>query len=436
MAPQQMLLWLVLLIVPWPFPGVMGMPVEVTVGENPVQTGVGWNTTLPISTTSQLFIVEWQEPTGGTILTQINGQLFIKAGTRYTDRVSLLPNGSLTISSTTLADEGNYSVKVEPNSGQGVTTNILTINLLVYEPVTGVTLTRPRSGILEGTANFSHSCSVLTGTRISFSWLKDERPLVNSSRVRVAGSEMSIRQVVRTDTGQYTCVVRNPVSSGSQRRSLTVYYGPESLVVSRQFQSDCVTPDQVILGRSGSLICQADSVPQANFSWTRQGQALAQGSTLLINSLTSNDTGLYICTAFNIQTGFERAVSTNVVGVGGCLSVGGVVGVVIGAVVALVLLVLLIVFLLKRKKNRNAPSKKQAVAARSREVDAKVLPWIQKHQQETPGFASPSPLERGGPDGNYSSYPPSTGSMVPSTLNGASVPHSAALTSGRQSTLV
>ncbi|XP_069798527.1 carcinoembryonic antigen-related cell adhesion molecule 2-like [Narcine bancroftii] len=187
-APLRNLVWLIVLTVSWVFPGAEAPPVEVTVGANPVQTGTGWNATLSVASASQLFQVDWNDPEGNSILTRINGEDFVKPGTPYTNRVSLLANGSLVIASVQLSDEGNYSVKMEPQSVEGLTPNTVSIELLVYVPVRGVRVRFSRTGTPEGTAEISIACTFTAGSRLSFSWLKDGNPLSSTGRVNVSGT--------------------------------------------------------------------------------------------------------------------------------------------------------------------------------------------------------------------------------------------------------
>ncbi|XP_067874886.1 carcinoembryonic antigen-related cell adhesion molecule 6-like [Heterodontus francisci] len=434
---KEYLACLFILIVPWLFYESGAIPVSVTVGQNPVRSGVGWNTTISVANTSELFSLAWLDPTGSNILTRIQGLLIVKAGTPYADRVQLQPNGSLTISSTRQADEGNYTVNMEPPSGLDLTPNSIVITLEVYEPVTNVSVAVSPAEVFEGQAEVRLTCTAVTGTRVTFSWQKDSNILSNSSRVTVSGSEVRIQQLNRVDAGFYTCLVQNPISSNSNSQTLTIFYGPETPVVQRGFQSDCVVPDLVPQGRSGSLSCEAASVPAAVYTWRLDGQDRHQGSTVFFSSLSANDTGNYTCIARNTKTTNEASASTQIIAVGYCLSVGAVVGIAIGAAAALVLLILLVVFLVRRKRSQKSKSamRKPPIKAFNKS-DEKVLPWM-NGSSNVKRSISPTPIYNTDQISTYSSYPPSNGSMVASTIDGGISSFSVQTDhSGRLSTLV
>ena len=60
----------------------------------------------------------------------------------------------------------------------------------------------------------SVTCSTRSGTLpLHFEWLKNESPVAKSEKMSIVngdeGSMLTLRQVSREDTGNYTCVVRN-----------------------------------------------------------------------------------------------------------------------------------------------------------------------------------------------------------------------------------
>ncbi|XP_078389594.1 cell adhesion molecule CEACAM6-like [Cetorhinus maximus] len=419
------------------FPGSGAVPVTITVGSNPVRSGVGWDTTLSVANASALYSVVWEDPTGSNILRLLDGRLIVKPGTVYADRVLLQPNSSLTIRSTLQADEGNYTVTMDPPAGQGLTARSVVLALEVYVPVTNVSVALSASEVFEGDQEILLICTVLTGSTVTFSWAKGSSILSNSSRVTVTGRVVRILAVRRDDAGFYTCTVQNPISKSSSSVTLTVFYGPETAVIRRDFQSDCVVPDQVMGGRSGSLSCETTSVPVAVFTWLLNGQPLRSGSTIPFNSTGDSNTGNYTCVARNVKTTGQISTSTQLSIVSYCLSVGAVVGIALGAAAALLLLILLVVFLVRRRRaqKRWPTSKKPPIKAFNNSAE-KVLPWMSKYPKTNPGI-SPAPIYNADQIYAYSNYPPSNGSMVASTIDGgASVYSLQTDRSGRLSTLL
>ncbi|XP_041032822.1 carcinoembryonic antigen-related cell adhesion molecule 5-like [Carcharodon carcharias] len=425
------------LIAPSLFPGSGAAPVTITVGSNPVRTGVGWDTTLSVANASALYSVEWEDPTRSNILRLLEGRLIVKPGTVYADRVKLQPNSSLTILSTLQADEGNYTVTMDPPAGEGLTANSVVLALEVYVPITNVSIAFSAPDVFEGDQEVRLTCAALTGSTVTFSWAKGSSILTNSSRVTVSGSELRIMAVIRDDAGSYTCTVQNPISQSSSSRALTVFYGPETAAIRRDFQSDCVVPDQVVGGSSGSLSCETTSVPIAVFTWLLNGQPLRSGSTIPFNSTGAGNTGNYTCIARNIKTANQISTSTQLNIVSYCLSVGAVVGIAIGVAAALLLLILLIIFLVRRRRaQKRQPTSKKPPKKAFSNSEEKVLPWISKYPKINHGI-SPTPIYSPDQVYSYSNYPPSNGSMVASTMDGGVSVYSLQTDrSGRLSTLV
>ncbi|XP_043542567.1 nectin-4-like, partial [Chiloscyllium plagiosum] len=190
--------------------------------------------------------------------------------------------------------------------------------------------------------------------------------------------------------------------------------GPENAEIRSVFQSDCATSGLFLAARAGTLTCQAMSVPSPNYSWLLNGLAVGQGSVLSFPGLRANQTGNYTCIATNNRNNNQLSTSTQLTVVGSCLSVGGAVGVALGSAAALFLLILLIVLLVRRKRAQKKDVAKMAAFSSSKE---KVLPWI----SQNPGLeraVSPTPVYSSRQESVYSSYPPSNGSMVASTVDG------------------
>lgn len=75
--------------------------------------------------------------------------------------------------------------------------------------------------VLELSEAFTLNCSHENGTKPSYTWLKDGKPLLNDSRMLLSPDQrvLTITRVLMEDDDLYSCVVENPIS---QVRSLPV----------------------------------------------------------------------------------------------------------------------------------------------------------------------------------------------------------------------
>lgn len=80
--------------------------------------------------------------------------------------------------------------------------------------------------VLELSEAFTLNCSHENGTKPSYTWLKDGKPLLNDSRMLLSPDQkvLTITRVLMEDDDLYSCVVENPISQGrSPPIKITVY---------------------------------------------------------------------------------------------------------------------------------------------------------------------------------------------------------------------
>ncbi|XP_041427631.1 hepatocyte cell adhesion molecule-like isoform X2 [Xenopus laevis] len=146
-------------------------------------------------------------PTGNTVL--------------YPDRMSLYDNGSLHINQTTLTDQGLYNVTV---SVIGDLLGVRSFTVKFYDKVQNVTVTQSPAEVIEGSATASLTCSSSIGQgKVMWGW--DGGPLNFSYGFSFLDENktLQINQPNKTQNGNYTCTITNPVSSDWGTRSLVVF---------------------------------------------------------------------------------------------------------------------------------------------------------------------------------------------------------------------
>lgn len=85
------------------------------------------------------------------------------------------------------------------------------------------------STVLELSEFFTLNCSHENGTKPTYTWLKDGRPLSNDSRLLLSPDQkiLTITRVLMADDDVYSCLVENPISHGrSIPVKITVYRKP------------------------------------------------------------------------------------------------------------------------------------------------------------------------------------------------------------------
>ncbi|KAK2096322.1 HEPACAM member 2 [Saguinus oedipus] len=140
------------------------------------------------------------------------------------------PNASLLINPLQFPDEGNYIVKVNIQ-GNGTLSASQKIQVTVDDPVTKpVVQIHPPSGAVEYVGNMTLTCQVEGGTRLAYQWLKHGRPVHTSSTYFFSpqNNTLHIAPVMKEDIGNYSCLVKNPVSE-MERSEVTLV---ESLQIS------------------------------------------------------------------------------------------------------------------------------------------------------------------------------------------------------------
>ncbi|KAK0139782.1 Carcinoembryonic antigen-related cell adhesion molecule 1 [Merluccius polli] len=273
--------------------------------------------------------IVWLFNLGNIVLYTPAGSLIAPA---YRKRIRLsTTSGSLELWGLTVRDSGTYTVDITTHTDQQVNGST---SLNVYVPVSKVVVTPNATDLLEFSSSVSLSCSVSTGTSLSYLWMNDSSVFnVSSVGVQIGdgGATLTILNVTRYDRGPYTCNVSNPVGDDIGRPlTLTISYGPEQLAI--------IGPSLAEVGEVMLLYCSATSVPPASYTWSFNGlHTNVQGPVYVIESVTSSDYGKYTCAAINtltdLSTTADHVVSLKGVCVGeSILPTGPLSGAVGGAV--------------------------------------------------------------------------------------------------------
>uniref|UniRef100_A0A671NBE4 Ig-like domain-containing protein n=2 Tax=Sinocyclocheilus anshuiensis TaxID=1608454 RepID=A0A671NBE4_9TELE len=282
----------------------------------------------------------------------------------YSNRVSFDINTlALELWNLRLEDSGIYRLTVVTSALDQHTGET---SLQVFEKITNVRLIGPEDLLIEGESSANIS-SKGTGSITSVQWMKDNSPLSPSNSIIFSSDNrsVSISPVQRSDSGEYQCTYRNPVSSETATLSLIINYGPEDVSIKGE--------DVVDLGVRASLSCSANSEPAASFNWKINGtDTNVTTDTFIIDETDFTHSGDYICTAWNNVTkrsATQKHALLVKVGGGGGLSSGAIAGIVIGVLVAVAGICGLTVYLTKTKKipKLNQQQKGPSGAAQSRE---------------------------------------------------------------------
>ncbi|KAJ3597746.1 hypothetical protein NHX12_001263 [Muraenolepis orangiensis] len=186
-----------------------------TVGQN-----VLFKTTLPSPTETPFSTVSWRQEDINIITSSVSDTI----NPIYLGRINLTRStGSLELFNLTLDDSGQYDVFIQPQSGFPLTGEC---TLHVFVRVSNVTITDTSDTTypLEFSSSVSLSCSVSTGSSLSYRWTNASSEVTASSvgvQLDHGGSTLTILNLTRYDRGPYTCQVSNPVSGGASE-SLTL----------------------------------------------------------------------------------------------------------------------------------------------------------------------------------------------------------------------
>ncbi|XP_055780472.1 carcinoembryonic antigen-related cell adhesion molecule 1-like [Salvelinus fontinalis] len=173
------------------------------------------------------------------------------------------------------------------------------------KPISNVTLRANATDLVELNDTAIFTCSVSSGTSLSYRWLNGSSEVTASDRVRlgVGYNTLTIVSVTRYDEGPLRCEVINGISNGTSRPiGLNVRYGPSNLTM-------MVVPEMTIghtAYKTGSVItlsCSAQSKPAESFKWSFNGTFLnEQSPQLSLQNTRENQTGSYACLAYNNVT--------------------------------------------------------------------------------------------------------------------------------------
>uniref|UniRef100_A0A2I2YI24 HEPACAM family member 2 n=1 Tax=Gorilla gorilla gorilla TaxID=9595 RepID=A0A2I2YI24_GORGO len=221
------------------------------------------------------------------------------------------PNASLLINPLQFPDEGNYIVKVNIQ-GNGTLSASQKIQVTVDDPITKpVVQIHPPSGAVEYVGNMTLTCHVEGGTRLAYQWLKNGRPVHTSSTYSFSpqNNTLHIAPVTKEDIGNYSCLVRNPVSEMESDIIMPIiYYGPYGLQVNSDKGLKVGEVFTVDLGEAILFDCSADSHPPNTYSWIRRTDnttyIIKHGPRLEVASeKVAQKTMDYVCCAYNNITG-------------------------------------------------------------------------------------------------------------------------------------
>ncbi|XP_037532795.1 carcinoembryonic antigen-related cell adhesion molecule 1 isoform X2 [Nematolebias whitei] len=178
-------------------------------------------------------------------------------------------------------------------TGQNSTASVM---LTVIDPIEYIQIEAAMDSSIEGGAH-ELTCNVI-GTVEYINWMINGEPLYadNSTDFSMDNKTVMFNPLAQSHTGDYHCMATNALERMvSSAYSLLVYYGPEMPTI--------MGPNEVMMGGSVTLSCQAASSPPSQYTWYFNGSLVSNMSTLVTPPLTKGITWKYICMASNYITG-------------------------------------------------------------------------------------------------------------------------------------
>ncbi|XP_053494172.1 carcinoembryonic antigen-related cell adhesion molecule 5 [Ictalurus furcatus] len=268
-----------------------------------------------------------------------------------------LPQKTATVVLSNLGEEqsGNYSCMAYNSKTMRYVSSEVT-QLSVLEAISGTNISVSTSTFIAGNSTVNLTCKSSAGNADSIHWHKDGKPLDNTNRIIFSTdkSTLTIPTVQKEDAGEYKCELKNKISSGDSKYSMTINYGPENVAIKGE--------KYATEGQAVTINCTFASVPYPKFEW-KFNDTVIPGETnacLMISSFESMRSGIYTCEASNLITGLKKTANHNLmlkdsaVQESEGLSSGAIAGIVIA--VLFLLAIIIGVCIHKKKKTTDITS--------------------------------------------------------------------------------
>ncbi|XP_058252397.1 carcinoembryonic antigen-related cell adhesion molecule 20-like [Hemibagrus wyckioides] len=323
---------------------------QILLPPSPINKEVGGSvlfTTMPFS--QPIKAIRWNFNSSDFITYSDPGPAVVD--TQYQGRVVLnYTTAELELISLTMADSGKYTLTVTFTNGIGIANHTF---LEVYEPVLSFGIVGPEGYLIEHkSANFTCQGN---GTISTIMWKKDNEILDASSSITFSDDNrtMVINPLMRSDTGDYQCILSNPISSSPAYYGILVNYGPDVRILGVQTIEE---------GSDILLLCFPDSEPIPIVRWTVNGVPSTNPSLYVTENSNPGDSGDYNCTCSNPVTGITASAVHYIAvrPVSSRLAPGVEAGITLG-ILALVILSVAIYFLVKHFRKQAKPERDRTV---------------------------------------------------------------------------
>ncbi|XP_065792283.1 hemicentin-1 isoform X4 [Muntiacus reevesi] len=231
--------------------------------------------------------------------------------------LSVTENGSvLKIEDAQVQDGGRYTC--EATNVAGKTEKNYNVNIWVPPNISG------SDEVAQLTVIEGHLISLLCESSgippPNLIWKKKGSPVLADSagrlRILSGGRQLQISIAEKSDAGLYSCMASNVAGTAKKDYSLQVYIRPT-------ISNSGSHPTEIIVtrGKSISLECEVEGIPQPTVSWMKDGRPLTkgrgmeimdEGRVVQLKNVHVSDTGRYVCVAMNIAGMTDRKYDLSV----------------------------------------------------------------------------------------------------------------------------
>lgn len=220
-------------------------------------------------------------------------------------KISGATTASLTVTNTSSADEGTYTVVVS-NTGGSATSSGATLTVVAPPTITS----QPGSVTTNLNSLVTFNVIAQSSQQISYHWIKNGAPIVsNTNMTGIASSSLTINSVQATDSGSYKCIITNTTGSVSSSLATLTVLVPPSITSQPANASTSV-------GASASFSVAAQGTQPMTYQWRFNSAPIAgaTASTLNLSNVQQVNAGSYSCTISNQAGSALSSTATLMVG--------------------------------------------------------------------------------------------------------------------------